>query len=62
MDKNETINDLEMYFKQIIALCDFMLELDRYTMTNTLTIRDLAEIALKKAQIKPDIIELTASL
>lgn len=52
MDENEIINDLEMYFKQIIALCDFMLELDRYTMPNTLTIRDLAEQALSKSEMK----------
>lgn len=46
----ELISELEMYFNQIISLCDIMLEVDKYTMPNTLTLRDIAEQAISKIE------------
>ncbi len=40
--------DIEMYLKQIISLCDLMIETDNTDKTNILTIRDLSELAIDK--------------
>jgi hypothetical protein len=41
--------NIEMYFRQIIALTDLMLEAHNENMPNILTIRDLAQSGLVKA-------------
>ena len=40
--------EIEMNFKQTRDLCDLMLENDNYTMTNIITIRDIAERGAEK--------------
>lgn len=50
MEKEDINADVEMNFRQIIALVDLMLEHDTNIVPNVLTIRDLAEAGLCKFQ------------
>ena len=42
MNETDVVKDVEMYLKQIVALCNLMLEVDIYEMPNILTIMDIA--------------------
>ncbi len=48
MNEIDVVKDVEMYLKQIVALCNLMLEVDIYEMPNILTIMDIAEQGISK--------------
>ena len=48
MNETDVVKDVEMYLKQIVALCNLMLEVDIYEMPNILTIMDIAEQGISK--------------
>ena len=52
-NKEDLKADIEMYFSQILDLCDLMLEADACRIPTILTIRGLAEEGLKKANSIP---------
>lgn len=48
MNREDINADIEMCFRQIISLTDLMLECERATIPNILTIRDLAQTGLDR--------------
>lgn len=52
MNNEDMIANLDMYFKQIIALTDLMLENNSEMTPNILTIRDLAQAGLTTINAK----------
>lgn len=50
MDKDDLKIDIEMYFKQIMALADLMINEKPLESPNLFTLRDIAQIGLEHAQ------------